>query len=228
MNYLNIYNKLMMMRKENPSDSEYTERHHILPKCMGGTDEADNLVTLSAKEHFVAHHLLYKHYKTAKMAHAWFMMLRCDPNQKRFFTARQHENAKIAHINALKVSMKGKENPFYGKSHTAETKAKISKGNKGRKKSQSEIDNWIEKVASIPKTDEHKAKIGRKNMVMLQNVDTKEIIRILKSEINSLEGTWVNPSKGKSEQKYKCDYCGVRTNKGNLKRWHNENCKHRV
>lgn len=36
-----------------------TERHHILPRSMGGTDEWDNLVRLSAKDHRHAHLLLY-------------------------------------------------------------------------------------------------------------------------------------------------------------------------
>ena len=40
----------------------YTERHHILPKCMGGSNEKHNLVDLTAEEHFLAHQLLVKMY----------------------------------------------------------------------------------------------------------------------------------------------------------------------
>jgi hypothetical protein len=36
----------------------YFERHHIVPRCLGGGDELENLVDLTAKEHFVCHHLL--------------------------------------------------------------------------------------------------------------------------------------------------------------------------
>mgnify|MGYP000733483175 CR=1 FL=1 len=36
--------------------------HHILPKCLGGTDDLENLVELTAEEHFVAHQLLVKIY----------------------------------------------------------------------------------------------------------------------------------------------------------------------
>jgi hypothetical protein len=42
------------------STSGYTEQHHIIPKCLGGTDDADNLVNLSAREHFVCHWLQLK------------------------------------------------------------------------------------------------------------------------------------------------------------------------
>lgn len=42
-----------------PTDT-YTEKHHIIPKCMGGPDTSNNLVRLTAKEHFIAHRLLVK------------------------------------------------------------------------------------------------------------------------------------------------------------------------
>ena len=38
----------------------YTEKHHILPKCLGGSNNEDNLVRLTAKEHFIVHMLLCK------------------------------------------------------------------------------------------------------------------------------------------------------------------------
>lgn len=37
---------------------EYKERHHIIPRCIGGTDDEDNLIDLYAHEHFMAHKLL--------------------------------------------------------------------------------------------------------------------------------------------------------------------------
>lgn len=38
----------------------YYENHHIIPKCMGGNDEKENLVLLTGKEHYVCHHFLCK------------------------------------------------------------------------------------------------------------------------------------------------------------------------
>lgn len=38
----------------------YTETHHILPRCMGGSDEDSNLVLLTPLEHLVAHILLLR------------------------------------------------------------------------------------------------------------------------------------------------------------------------
>jgi hypothetical protein len=52
MNYKNIYERLIQ-RGKSRTLSEYTERHHIVPRCMGGTDDAQNIVRLTAEEHYV-------------------------------------------------------------------------------------------------------------------------------------------------------------------------------
>ena len=47
--------------------------HHIVPRCYGGKDDASNLIRLTARQHFVAHHMLWKAYG-GSMARAFFMM----------------------------------------------------------------------------------------------------------------------------------------------------------
>ena len=61
MNYYKIYYSIIESRKRNKYVG-YTECHHILPRCLGGSDDKDNLVNLSAKEHFICHLLLTKMY----------------------------------------------------------------------------------------------------------------------------------------------------------------------
>lgn len=64
MNYKKIYFQIIRNRRNNPLPSEeYGEFHHIKPKSFGGVDDKKNLVRLSAREHFIVHFLLYKHYK---------------------------------------------------------------------------------------------------------------------------------------------------------------------
>ena len=40
-------------RKKN--NGVYYENHHILPKSLGGDNSKDNLVNLTAREHFICH-----------------------------------------------------------------------------------------------------------------------------------------------------------------------------
>ncbi len=60
MNYRNHYNAIIVRALTRAVPEGYTESHHILPRCMGGTDDPANLVRLTAREHFVAHQLLVK------------------------------------------------------------------------------------------------------------------------------------------------------------------------
>ena len=66
MNYQNIYESLITKRQKNPAKG-YTEKHHILPKSLGGSDDPSNLVVLTGREHWVAHLLLYKIYRNSQM-----------------------------------------------------------------------------------------------------------------------------------------------------------------
>ena len=59
MDYTKHYNRLVE-RAKNRRLEGYSESHHILPKCMGGGNEPENLARLTAEEHFVAHQLLVK------------------------------------------------------------------------------------------------------------------------------------------------------------------------
>lgn len=59
MNYHRHYD-LLITRARNRKLEGYLERHHIIPKCIGGTDEAENIVSLTAEEHYLAHQLLVK------------------------------------------------------------------------------------------------------------------------------------------------------------------------
>ena len=63
MNYNKIYEKLIDRAKcRSKIEGEYYETHHILPKCLGGNDDKDNLIALTGREHFVAHLCLVKIY----------------------------------------------------------------------------------------------------------------------------------------------------------------------
>ena len=74
MNYELIYN-LLVRRGKSREESKSYEKHHIIPRCMGGTDDRDNLCQLTPREHFVAHQLLTKMYPDNNdLAYAVLMM----------------------------------------------------------------------------------------------------------------------------------------------------------
>lgn len=62
--YKNRYNKFIdaINKLGKRTFTEYTETHHIVPKCLHGSDNQNNLIELSLREHFLAHWLLWKAY----------------------------------------------------------------------------------------------------------------------------------------------------------------------
>lgn len=82
MNYQQIYDKLIDRAKMRQLDG-YKERHHVIPRCMGGLDVDENLVELTPEEHYVAHQLLVKIYpENDKLIYAAIMMIPSRPNNK--------------------------------------------------------------------------------------------------------------------------------------------------
>jgi len=74
MNYQKIYYQIID-RAKNRELTSYKELHHIIPKCMGGTDEKENLVYLTAREHYLCHQLLCEIYpKEKKLFFAFWAM----------------------------------------------------------------------------------------------------------------------------------------------------------
>jgi len=76
MDYSAHYSRLIEHAR-NRVVSGYSERHHVVPRCMGGSNDPDNLVRLTTREHFVAHQLLCKiHPGVGKLIFAVMVMCR--------------------------------------------------------------------------------------------------------------------------------------------------------
>jgi len=125
----------------------YSERHHIIPKSLGGTNESSNIVHLTPREHFIAHALLTKmvNHKKHKRSMAYaFSRMKCSHNKQGY---SRIGNGKLYDIMRSRLkelysgennpfygnkSLSGDKNPFYGKQHTEETRNHISKKLKGK------------------------------------------------------------------------------------------------
>ena len=96
MNYLHIYWSIIHNRLHNEVDG-YVEHHHIIPRSEGGPDNNDNIIALTARQHYICHLLLAKIYNDYKMLYAWNMMFCKNYKQGRNFkfNSRLYEKLKI-------------------------------------------------------------------------------------------------------------------------------------
>ena len=114
----------------------YSECHHIIPKSLGGSESKYNKVLLTAKEHYVAHHLLLK-FTTGKDKSKMFLAFRI-----MCFGSKLHiRDYKISSIvyNSVRLEF-NKLNPWNGKDHSGK-----NNGMFGRKFKQS-IENTRLKI----------------------------------------------------------------------------------
>lgn len=101
MNYEKLYVNLLIKHGTKEKPTGYSERHHIIPISLGGSDGVDNLLYLSARAHLIVHWILFKIHKNEVMARAFYGM--CDtyrrPERSRV-TSHTYEAAKkhLVHI----------------------------------------------------------------------------------------------------------------------------------
>lgn len=115
----------------------YHERHHIIPKCLGGSNDKSNLIDLFAHEHLIAHKLLVEeHPDNLKLLQAYnIMAFTQNKSQKRQeLSPEEYEEIRTALSTRLKDYYSDKTNhPCYGTHLSEERKKLISESNKGNK-----------------------------------------------------------------------------------------------
>ena len=87
--YTKTYDQLIQKAKLRGLDKSkltgYYEKHHIIPKSLGGQNKKDNLVLLTYREHIIAHKLLIRIYNgNQKMIYAYYSMIRSSKREKTF------------------------------------------------------------------------------------------------------------------------------------------------
>lgn len=124
--------------------SVYVERHHIVPKSLGGSNEADNIVTLTAREHLLCHRLLIKmtegKFKSKMAFAAWRMVFMGGNHRRHTVNSRTYESIKLE----MSIARKNSKGSY---KHSIESKEKISKGNKGKRLGKSLSSDWCEKIS---------------------------------------------------------------------------------
>jgi hypothetical protein len=164
MDYQKHYDLLIEKRKNRELiKNEYYENHHIVPKCIGGSNTKDNLIKLTAREHFIAHWLLHRIYpKNNKLAFAFYLMSGGfgKNENKKIFSSIAYQESKIARGKAISENnkkyktghIKSEEtllklsNALKGKNKTEEHRKRISDSLKGRKLDKKHKENLSESL----------------------------------------------------------------------------------
>jgi len=146
MNYERIYREFIADRmNKQPVKPTYFEKHHIVPKSIGGINAAENIIRLTAEDHIFAHLLLAKWLNTRGM---WSAIKYIFGQGQRF--------KKIPTRRAIRIAAKAKEefairnsgaNNFqYGKHLTDATKEKLRNANIGKKQTKEQIKKASERM----------------------------------------------------------------------------------
>jgi hypothetical protein len=183
--YTTTYYSIISNAKSRVLENTYTEKHHIIPKSLGGDNSDANLVTLTAREHFICHRLLTKMLSDKndlnKMIYA-LIRISTSPYGDRKISSRVFETIKNLprfHSDETKAKISkatsGKNNPMYGKiawskgltKETSPLVKQISENNKGRvphnkgKKHTAESKDKMSKARKGRKlSEEHKRKLS--------------------------------------------------------------------
>ena len=194
--YTRLYYTLIKSAKSKKY-SGYTETHHIVPKSLGGSNDSDNLVVLSAREHFLCHWLLTKMVKSKRhqyqMWNAMTLMMYTETkDQKRYkVTGRTYQNLKEQQAVWKSWRFSGDRNPQYGVEWSQERRKKHSERLKGRVVSE----------------------------------ETREKLRIRNREINNTWTSAVMKAFNPNDIKLSCTYCKQQTSLPAFKRHHGEKCR---
>ena len=129
--YLIYYFHIIEYARKREILNEYYEKHHIVPKSLGGLNNKENLVCLTPREHFICHLLLTKITEGTDNSKMWFAfkaMSRANDKQDRYINSRLYQ--------LIKGNL----------THTEETKKKLSKSHTGLKQTPETIEKRVSQI----------------------------------------------------------------------------------
>jgi hypothetical protein len=217
MDYRRIYNNLIKHRQNNPVDSGYTEKHHIIMRSLGGSNEKDNIVALTAREHFIAHLLLARFNPCLQTILALHMM-QCKSkfnSTRKIIKGRLYEWLRTEHSKYLSELAKLQQNdPIYKLNHSLGSsigqKKSYENGRTNGFKDKKHSIETKEKISNTFKTNGHNLGAKNGNYGKKCSEEMKDRIRLTLSKKPLLQ----------------CPFCLLESrNKGMLNRFHFNNCK---
>ena len=205
--YYTWYMAIINRAKSRDSINGYIEKHHIIPKSLGGHNRKENLVNLSAREHFICHWLLTKcvsvHVEKTKYA-LWLMINVQNEHQEHRYkiNSRTYQLLKEKLSETFSKQQSGRIVSEETKRKISETrKRKIAEGSLKVNENKEKYKLIAEKKKGKKLTDETKKKISKGNKGKVRTTEHKEKL----SQIN-VGKTWAEETKKKLSERLKQDY----------------------
>jgi hypothetical protein len=246
MNKYNTWYNNITENAKNRILTGYVERHHIIPRSLGGSDDKENLVDLTAREHFICHWLLTKLHtgeSRAKMIYALNGMKRNGQHTERYetkITSRVYENLKKEFSLVHSATMKGKTAWNKGRkedrpevlknvkqaalkrkpqsTESRELQAQKTRGQKRTNEQRERMSNSMKGIKKGPMSQEEKDKRSKALLGKSKPPGhTEKRMATLAKQL--AEGTHY------SQQKTTCPHCGVIASKGTYTRYHGSRCR---
>lgn len=199
--YTDWYNSILTNAKNRVNLSGYSERHHIIPKSLGGSNDPTNLVALTAREHFICHLLLVK-------------MTEGD-NKRRMVNAAWGMSTRRNQFQDDRTRVNSRTYEFLKSNLTQSDESNLARSKKLKGRVIGPMTDEHKKKLSGPKTDEHRKKISDarlgKSWGYTHSAETKNKM-----------SEW---QKGIPKEKVVCKHCGKEVSKMNYSRWHGVKCK---
>jgi len=225
----------------------YTERHHVIPKSLNGTDDKTNLVDLTAREHFICHWLLTKMHTgeaKAKMVYALNGMKRNSKFTQRYetpITSRVYESLKKEFSIVHSSTMKGRDPWNRGIPITEEQREKNRIAATGKKRSAEAIAKAVAKQLGQKRSEETKLKMSlaakgkpkgpmseENKLKISQGTKGKSKPEGMGKKLSETVAAQLAAGTHYTQQpKLTCPHCGVQASKARYNAYHGDKCKHR-
>lgn len=171
-NYKRIYDQIIERAKFRSLEG-YKEKHHIIPKCIGGIDKKENIVELTAREHFLCHKLLVLIYPNKKcLIYALWMMSNGTRNNYLEVSTKDYEYSRNLYsehrkgfiytkdsrkkMSESQKSKVGEKNSFYGRKHSEESKRKMREKKLAKKASEDTRKKMSNSRTGLKRTEEQR------------------------------------------------------------------------
>lgn len=252
--YTKLYNSIIDTAvKRAWKKAKGRERHHIIPQSLGGSNDKNNLVYLSCREHFLCHWLLMKMTEGEnyhKMRYALMGMRAANTHQNRYhttLTARIYEKYRIEHAEYHSKLMKSKNLVPWNKGGveiTDEHRENLRKSARTRNVDPiKQAEGQRKRIAKV--TGQKRSEETKKLMSLKAKGKKKGPMSEEQKQIRSLKQKGVAKPKGfgdKVAERMKkefsennpnrridlrktCEHCGKTVGPSNYARWHGDNCK---